>query len=62
MSNWHTKTMKAFKSKTVSELKYIIKDCREALDICDTLSTEKAGQYADEIHYASMELKAREAA
>jgi hypothetical protein len=53
----HTEYPKSLKRKTVSQLLFIIKDCREALEAMP--SSPKAGYYADEIAYCSMELSAR---
>lgn len=53
----HTQYPKSLKSKTVSQLLYIIKDCREALEAMP--ESPKAGYYADEIAYCSMELSER---
>jgi hypothetical protein len=44
----HTQYPKSLKSKTVSQLLYIIKDCREALEAMP--ESPKAGYYADEIN------------
>lgn len=55
--NWHTKTMAKFKDTSNASLKYIIKDASAAIKAMP--DGKKAGQYADEIHYASMELKKR---
>ena len=32
MSNWHSQTMKNFKSKKSEELCYIIQDCKQAIE------------------------------
>ena len=57
MSNWHGETMANFKSKSNDALCYIIQDCRRA--IAAMPENTKSGQYADEIHYAGMELVKR---
>lgn len=57
--NWHTTVMRKMKSKSVAELNYIIKDCREAIESLGNLDPAKCGKYADESHYAQMELNNR---
>jgi hypothetical protein len=54
----HAAYQKRMKSKTVPELMFIIKDCKEA--IAAFPGGYKAGYYADEIHYAAMELRKRQ--
>ncbi len=56
--NWHTKTMAAFKDKSNTSLTYIINDANAAVKANPT--GPKAGQYMDEVHYANMELAARQ--
>lgn len=56
--NWHTKTMASFKDKSNDSLKYIQQDAATAAKANPT--GKKAGQYTDEVHYTSMELRARE--
>ena len=53
----HINYPKSLKSKTVSQLLYIIQDCREALEAMP--ESPKASYYADEIAYSSMELSSR---
>ena len=53
----HTEYPKSLKSKTVSQLLYIIQDCREALEAMP--ESPKAGFYADEINYCCSELSSR---
>jgi hypothetical protein len=53
----HTKYVKALKTKTVQELRFIIKDCAECL-ACNP-DNPNNGFYLDEVSYASMELKRR---
>ena len=55
--NWHTKTMAAFKDKSNDALKFIQQDAAAAAKA--NPNNPKAGQYMDEVHYASMELKKR---
>lgn len=59
--NWHTRTQMKFKTLTDESLKYIIKDATEAAEISEKrdINSKKAGQYRDEVHYASAELRAR---
>lgn len=53
----HTEYMKKVKSLDDASLRYIIKDCQEALN--NFPNGNKAGYYADEIHYCAMELSRR---
>ena len=59
-----TKTMnhgayqKSLKGKTHAELRYIIKDAGHARDAMP--EGPNAGYYADEVHYAAMELTSRQ--
>ena len=55
--NWHTETMASYKVKPSDQLKFIITDCQEAIDAMP--DNPKAGQYADCINYAAMELNKR---
>jgi len=56
----HTEYPKTLKRKTVEMLRFIIKDCREALTA--NPDNPKAGYYADEICYCSSELHRRQTA
>ncbi len=56
--NWHTRTMAQFKDKSSASLRYIRQDALEAARA--NPNGKKAGQYEDEVHYASMELKRRQ--
>ena len=58
--NWHTETIASYKVKPSDQLKFIIKDCQEALVAMP--DSPKAGQYMDCIHYAAMELNERQRA
>jgi hypothetical protein len=49
--------MKKVKSLCEDSLRYIIQDCREAIEAMP--NNPKNGYYADEIHYCSMELVKR---
>jgi len=53
----HSEYMKACKSKSDNSLRYIIKDANEAMLAMP--ENENNSYYADEVHYAAMELKAR---
>lgn len=54
--------MGRMKTLDVTELYYIIKDAKEAaINAYDMGNDQKAGQYEDEAHYASMELHRRSA-
>tara|TARA_R110001606_G_scaffold71959_3_gene165732 strand:+ start:593 stop:778 length:186 start_codon:yes stop_codon:yes gene_type:complete len=59
MTNWHSETMKRFKTLSIESLLYIQKDASEAAKAGEKIDNPKTGQYWDEYHYASMELKAR---
>ncbi len=53
----HSKYMEQVKLLSEESLRYIIKDCGEALKA--NPDGHKAGHYADEINYCAMELYAR---
>lgn len=53
----HTNYPKGLRTKSVESLRYIIKDCRAALAAMP--ESDKAGYYADEISYCSMEIHRR---
>ena len=59
--NWHTRTMMKFKTLSDDSLKFILKDATEAAEIAEKngFDSKKSGQYRDEAHYASMELRKR---
>ena len=57
--NWHSETMEKMQSLTVDSLLYIRKDAFNAAVAGETINNPKTGQYWDEYHYASMELKKR---
>jgi len=57
--NWHTETMEKMKARSVDSLLYIRKDAFDAAVAGETINNPKTGQYWDEYHYASMELKKR---
>tara|TARA_R110000744_G_scaffold280122_1_gene392248 strand:+ start:189 stop:392 length:204 start_codon:yes stop_codon:yes gene_type:complete len=54
---WHSETMTDFRTKSTYSLKYIIKDCQQAIEALP--ENPKCAQYQDEINYASMELSTR---
>ena len=58
-TNWHSETMNRFKTLSIESLLYIQKDAAEAAKADEKIDNPKTGQYWDEYHYASMELKAR---
>ena len=53
----HSEYMKKVKLLPVESLRYIIKDCNEAIKA--NPSSEKTGYYADEINYCAMGLQRR---
>ena len=54
----HADYMKKVKTLSIEQLKYIIKDCQEAIEAMP--NNPKNGWYADEVCYCGMELKRRE--
>jgi hypothetical protein len=54
---WHTQTMERYRDLDIESLKYIMFDCRQALNAMP--DNPKAEQYMDEIHYCLMELARR---
>jgi len=54
---WHSAYMAKTKWMTDEELRYVIEDCRNAMHAMP--SNPKWGQYADEVHYCTMELRRR---
>lgn len=57
--NWHTDYMNKVKAMSVDSLKYVQQDALQAAKAGEEIGNPKAGQYWDEYHYCSMELKAR---
>jgi predicted kinase len=57
--NWHARTQARMKTLPEESLRYIVKDASDASRALDSVSSAKAGQYADEASYAQMELNAR---
>jgi len=56
---WHSRTIAKFRDYSEAQLRFVIKDATEAADIGEKMGNPKAGQYRDEVHYASMELQRR---
>jgi hypothetical protein len=56
---WHTDTMARMRTLPDESLRFIVKDASEASRAMDTIGSPKAGQYADEAHYAQMEINRR---
>lgn len=54
---WHSETMAKMKKASVESLRFIIKDCKEA--IAANPENPKNSRYADEINYAAMEMYRR---
>lgn len=54
---YHAEYQQMLKGKTDAQLRFIVKDAREAEEANPT--GENAGYYADEQHYAAMELTKR---
>jgi len=57
IQNWHTSYPKTLKNKSVESLRYIIEDCKKAIQAMP--DNPKNGQYQDTIHYCAMELENR---
>lgn len=57
---WHRRTMDRMKTLDEDALRYIYKDATEAAEAGEKIDNPKSGQYRDEAHYASMELKRRQ--
>lgn len=53
----HSKYQKKVRKMTDASLKFVIKDCKEALEA--NPEGPKAGYYTDEIHYCAGELHRR---
>lgn len=58
MNNWHSETIAKFGKASSESLLYIREDAYKAAKAGDGWNP-KAGQYWDEFHYASMELRRR---
>jgi len=59
MANWHSETIKRFKTLGNDSLLYIRQDAYNAAKAGETIDNPKTGQYWDEFHYASQELRRR---
>jgi len=58
--DWHSKTMDKMKNHSEAELRYIHKDASEASEAAASMGKDKeSGRYADEAHYAAMEIRER---
>ena len=58
--NWHSRMQGKMKTHSEAELRYIIKDAREAAKLAyERGNHKKGGQYEDEAHYAAQELHKR---
>jgi hypothetical protein len=62
MTNWHSETIKRFKTLGNDSLLYIRQDAYNAAKAGETIDNPKTGQYWDEFHYASQELRRRKVA
>lgn len=58
-NNWHSDTIKRFKTLCSESLLYIRDDAYNAAKAGETIDNPKTGQYWDEFHYASQELRRR---
>jgi|TARA_R110000744_G_scaffold219843_1_gene338580 hypothetical protein len=56
---WHSQYLELLKSKSVDSLKYVIDDCRKAIEA--NPENKNNSKYSDEIHYCHAELKSRQA-
>ena len=59
MNNWHSDTIERFSRLDSEALLYIRDDSYEAAKVGETIDNPKTGQYWDEFHYASQELRRR---
>jgi hypothetical protein len=59
MNNWHSETIKRFKTLGSDALLYIRQDAYNAAKAGETIDNPKVGQYWDEFHYAAQELRRR---
>jgi hypothetical protein len=58
-NNWHSNTIARFKTLNNDSLLYIRSDAYNAAIAGEGLGNPKTGQYWDEFHYASQELRKR---
>jgi len=54
---WHSEYMAKVKTMSTDSLRYVIKDCRNAIEALP--ENPKCEQYMDEIHYCATELRLR---
>ena len=54
---WHSEYVAKVKTMPTDSLRYVIKDCRDAIEAMP--ENPKCEQYMDEIHYCAMELRIR---
>ena len=59
MNNWHSNTIDRFSRLDSEALLYIREDSYNAAKAGETIDNPKTGQYWDEFHYASQELRRR---
>lgn len=57
----HGEYQKSLKNKSFAELMFIVKDAREAAHNAQQMGCPNEGYYLDEIHYASAEMRKRQA-
>jgi len=60
MNKWHSDTIKRFRALPKEILESIRDDALQAAIAGEAIDNPKTGQYWDEFHYASMELRRRE--
>lgn len=58
-NNWHSDTIARFKTLDSNSLLYIRSDAYNAAIAGEDIGNPKTGQYWDEFHYASQELRRR---
>ena len=58
-NNWHSDTIARFKTLNSDSLLYIRSDAYHAAIAGESIDNPKTGQYWDEFHYASQELRRR---
>ena len=56
---WHSETIDRFSKLSSESLLYIRQDAYNAAKAGETIDNPKTGQYWDEFHYASQELRRR---
>ena len=58
-SNWHTDYQRKVMNMSVESLRFVRDDAYRAAIAGESIDNPKTGQYWDEFHYCSMELKRR---